>query len=114
MRKCGKINYMKKDIIKKAFLNAGAAALYVVAVASFLFYVPKSFGLADNVLIPIVMLLLLVFSVALMGVLIFGRPILWYLDGKKQEAFSLLAYTLVIFLLITLVALFVLILCFAR
>lgn len=105
---------MKKDIIKNAFLNASGAALYVVAVASFLFYVLRSFAPVDNVFIPIVMLLLLVFSVALMGVLIFGRPILWYLDGKKQEAFSLLAHTLVIFLLITLAALFVLILCFAR
>jgi hypothetical protein len=105
---------MKNNIVKNALLNACAAALYVVAIASFLFYVPKSFGVADNVLIPIVMLLLLVFSVALMGVLIFGRPILWYLDGKKQEAFSLLAYTLVIFLLITLAALLILILCFAR
>lgn len=106
---------MKNEIIKKAFLNAGAAALYVVAIASFLFYVPKSFApAADNVLIPIVMLLLLVFSVALMGVLIFGRPILWYLDGKKQEAFSLLVYTLVIFLIITLGALVVLMVCFAR
>ncbi len=105
---------MKKDIIKNALINASAAALYVVAVASFLFYVPKSFGRVDNVLIPIVMLLLFVFSTALMGVLILGRPILWYLDGKTQEAFSLLVYTLIIFLLITLVALLVLILCFAR
>lgn len=106
-------NGMKKDIIKNALLNAGAAALYVVAVASFMFYVPKSSG-PDNVLMPIVALLLLVFSAALMGVLIFGRPIVWYLDGKKEEAFSLLAYTLVIFLLITLAALLVLMLCFAR
>ncbi len=105
---------MKNDIVKNALLNAGAAALYIVAVASFLFYVPKSFGPVDNVLMPITMLLLFVFSAALMGVLIFGRPILWYLDGKKQEAFSLLMYTLIIFLLITLLALLILLLYFAR
>jgi|SRR3989344_7974523 len=105
---------MKNDIVKNALLNASAAAVYVVAVALFLFYVPKSFGPVDNVLIPIVMLLLFVFSAALMGVLIFGRPILWYLDGKKQEAFLLLVYTLAIFLLVTLTALLIYIDFFAR
>ena len=105
---------MKKDIIKNALINAFVVATYVTAIASFLFYVPKSFGPVDSVLVPIVMLLLFVFSAALMGVLIFGRPILWYLDGKKEEAFSLLVYTLGIFLLITLSVLLVLILCFAR
>ncbi|MEK7646842.1 MAG: hypothetical protein AAB378_00520 [Patescibacteria group bacterium] len=73
------------NIIKHAAVNAFATALYIVAIASFLFYVPKFFGenKADTVLVPIVMLSLLVFSAALVGVLIFGRPILWYLDGKK-------------------------------
>jgi len=53
---------------------------------------------------PIVMLSLFVFSAALTGTLIFGRPILWYLDGKKSEAISLFAYTLAIFLTITIFA----------
>ena len=94
---------MHKDIIKNAAVNASLTALYVFLVASFLFYVPKVLGIeGDNntVLIPVLMLLLLVFSVALVGVLIFGRPLLWYLDGKKKDAISLLFYTLVIFLLI--------------
>lgn len=105
---------MKNNIIKIALFNAFVAALYVVGIASFLFYVPKSIDSANTVLVPIVMLLLFVFSAALMGTLIFGKPILWYLDGRKQEAFSLLAYTLVILLLITLAMLLVLLLCFAR
>lgn len=46
-------------------------------------------------------LLLFVFSAALTSMLIFGRPVLWYLDGKKKEAISLLTHTLVIFLIIT-------------
>jgi len=101
---------MKNNIIKNAALNAFAAALYVAAIASFLFYSSRIFGSAkaDTALVPFVMLLLLVFSVAFMGLLIFGRPVLWYLDGKKKEAVSLLVYTLGIFLTITIVALFVL------
>ena len=94
------------SIVKNAFVNAVATATYVVLVASFLFYAPKAFGGSDTVLIPISMLLLFVFSAAFTGVLIFGRPLAWYLDGKKKEALSLLASTLLIFLVITFGAVF--------
>ena len=99
-----------KPIFKNALIHAVATTIYVVAVASFLFYAPQVLSQAKTVLIPISMLLLLVFSAAFTGILIFGRPVLWYLDGKKKEALSLLAYTLGIFLVITLVAFFILIL----
>lgn len=101
---------VSKNIIKNAFLNALATILYIVIIASFLFYVPKSFGpSADNtVLIPIAMLSLLVFSAALTGMLVFGKPVIWYLDGKKKEAIYLLTYTLGIFLIITIITLLVL------
>ena len=98
----------QSNIIKKAVLNAVGTSLYIVAIASFLFYVPKIFGLdrgPDTVLAPIAMLSLLVFSAALVGLLIFGRPILWYWDGQKKEAVSLLVYTLGIFLVITIITL---------
>ncbi|MEK9183654.1 MAG: hypothetical protein AAB890_01090 [Patescibacteria group bacterium] len=52
---------------------------------------------------PIIMLLLLVLSASIMGVLVFGRPILLYLDNQKKDALTMLFYTLgclaVIFLL---------------
>jgi len=102
---------MKNNIIKYAVINAFLTALYIIVIASFLFYAPKFFGSdkANNtVLVPIVMLSLLVFSAAFVGSLIFGRPVLWYLDGKKNETISLLAYTLGIFLIITIFALFAL------
>ena len=98
-----------KEIFRSALLNAAATAAYVTAVASFLFYAPKMFGRPDNsVFIPIALLLLFVFSAAFTGSLIFGRPALWYLDGKKKEALSLLIATLAIFLGIILIALFLL------
>ncbi len=102
---------MKNKIIKYAAINALLTTLYIAAIASFLFYGPKFFGpggTKDTVLVPIMMLSLLVFSAALVGSLIFGRPALWYLDGKKTEAVSLLAWTLGIFLIITVIALFAL------
>lgn len=91
-------------IIKTAGVNAALTALYVFAISSFLFYIPKIFDNTkpDTVLAPILMLSLLVFSASLVGALIFGKPILWYLDGKKKEAVSLLFYTLGIFFIITL------------
>lgn len=96
-------------IVKTALRNAAATAIYIVAIASFLFYVPKQLGRAETVLVPIVMLMLFVFSAAVTGSLIFGQPVLCYLDGKKKEARSLLVTTLVFFfalLLAALVALF--------
>ena len=90
-------------IIKTATINAALTALYISAISSFLFYIPKIFDNTkpDTVLAPIMMLSLLVFSAAFVGALIFGKPILWYLDGKKNEAISLLFYTLGVFLGIT-------------
>ncbi|MEK7508128.1 MAG: hypothetical protein AAB602_03550 [Patescibacteria group bacterium] len=95
-----------KPIIKIAFLNAMLTFLYVAVIATFMFYAPTLFGKErnDTVLVPIVMLSLLVFSAALTGALIFGRPALWYVDGKKKEAILLLAYTLGIFFIITIIA----------
>ena len=96
-------------ILKTAALNAILTALYIILIASFLFYAQKFLGQKpDTVLAPIVMLCLLVFSASVTGLLIFGKPVLWYLDGKKKEAITLLIYTLGVFLVITVAALCVL------
>lgn len=84
------------NIIKNAVVNALGTAGYVVLIATFLSNASNIFGKdePDTFLIPVMMLLLLILSAAITGSLVFGRPILWYLDGKKKEAISLLAYTL--------------------
>ena len=80
--------------------------MYVILVGSFLFYGSElKLGQTKTIFAPIAMLMLLVFSAALTGALIFGRPILWYLEGKRTEALQLLMYTLAILFCITLVAL---------
>ena len=100
-----------KGVIKYAVINSLGTAAYVVFVVSLIFSLGNKFSGGDEtIFIPIAMLMLLVFSVAFVGSLIFGRPIIWYLNGKKKEALSLLFYTMGIFFAITLIAFLLLIL----
>ena len=99
-----------KNVVKYALINSFGTAAYVIAVAFFMnHFGDGGFGV-KTVFIPIVMLMLFVFSAALTGSLVFGRPIMWYLDGKKKEALSLLVCTLGILLLIIIAAFFFLVL----
>jgi hypothetical protein len=101
----------RREIIMSAFMNALGTAVYVILIALFIYLGSQGlFGEGESVFIPIAMLMLFVFSAAFTGFLIFGRPIMWYLDNKKKEALSLLFYTLIIFLIITIIALFFLML----
>ena len=96
--------------LKTAFLNAIGTALYIVAVGGFMYYGSMiKIGKRANFLAPIVMLLLFVFSAALTGSLIFGKPALLYVDCKKKEALTLITYTLLIFFTITFLAILLLI-----
>jgi hypothetical protein len=89
-------------IIKNAFIDAIGTAVYVVLVASFLYFLQGNVPKINTVLVPIAMLLLFVFSAALTGFLVFGRPVMLYLDGKKREAILLIGYTLSILLVMVL------------
>jgi len=94
---------MKKKIIQYAFLNAFATTVYIILVVLLLDGASKmpALSMKTSILAPMLMLSLLVFSASITGSLVFVRPILWYLDGKKKEAIHLLAYTLGFFFLIT-------------
>lgn len=98
------------EIRKKALVNSLATTAYIIAVGSFLYYGSLiKLGRVNTFLAPITILLLLVFSAALTGYLIFGKPAQLYVDGKKKEALSLLTNTLFFFCLITFFAIFLLI-----
>ncbi len=86
---------MTSPILKYAVLNALGTAAYVTLVASFFFYAETLLGngMKETVFIPIAMLLLFLVSATVTGSLVLGRPILWYLDGKKKEAVQLLLAT---------------------
>lgn len=100
----------KGSILKYSFINAILTAVYVVLVAFFMYSVSQTPSESEgNVIIPIAILMLLVISVAIVGSLLFGRPIMWYIDGKKKQAIVLLVYTLGIFLAITIIFLLILI-----
>ena len=93
----------KRTTITHALANSLLTALYVILVGTFVSNGQKIFAHEPSTLIPITMLLLFVFSAALCGSLMFGRPVLWYLDGKKKEALSLLVYSLVFFFLVAVI-----------
>ena len=88
--------------VKYAFLDSIFTSVYIMIVAFFMTFMEKSppdtklFG-------PVAFIMLLVFSAAITGSLVFGRPILWYLDGNKKDAIKLLTYTLGIFFLLMLI-----------
>lgn len=90
-------------IRKTAIINALLTTLYIIFVGLFMYYGSLiKIGKTNEFLAPITMLSLFVFSAALTGYLIVGKPVQMYIDGKKKEAVSLLTNTLVIFFLITL------------
>jgi len=87
-----------KSTIKYAAMNSLGTAIYIVLVVSLIYFFGNRFPEDGKTLLaPIVMLMFFVFSAAFTGTLVFGRPIIWYLDGKKKDAVLLLAYTLGIF-----------------
>lgn len=92
------------NIVKYAVMNALATTAYIALLALGFFYAPRIFTVEPSPIIPVVMLLLFVLSAAVTGSLVLGRPILWYLDGRKAEAFRLFVYTLGSLLCILIVA----------
>jgi hypothetical protein len=83
----------------------------VTTVGLFMSNASRVFGQKDTMLTPVAVLMLLVFSAALMGILVFGQPLMWYIDGKKKAALNLLGCTmavLLILMMLTFAALFVL------
>ena len=86
---------VKGEIIKTAAINSFLTASYIVFVGG-----QARIGIDNKFLAPIAMLLLFVTSAGITSWLIFGKPALLYMSGKKNEAVSLLSYTL-IFMFVT-------------
>jgi len=87
---------MQKQLIKLGFFLALGEAAYIGLVALLMSSAERFFGnTPDNkILAPITFLLLLVLSAAVSGALILGKPVLLYLEGKKEEAVALFGFTL--------------------
>lgn len=97
---------MNRRLITYAALNALGTALYVSLIGCFFFYAEFLLGngTKETVFIPIAMLLLFLVSATVTGSLVLGRPILWYLDGKKKEAVQLLMATVGGLMILTVIA----------
>ena len=91
-------------VIQRALIDSLGTAAYIVLVVLFIFSFQIFSEKKDVIIIPISKLLLFVSSAAITGFLVFGKPVMLYVDGKKREAVSLLGYTLVMLFLITLVS----------
>ena len=83
----------QQEITKWGFINALATVIYIVIVALIMANAEKIFGKMKDVLGPTAFLLLFVISAAITGALVLGRPVLLYLDKKRQEAIRLFGYT---------------------
>lgn len=78
-----------RGMTKNPLLNALAAALYIGAVSSVMYYGQPLVDPVDNVLMPITILSLLSLSAAVMAYAFFYQPVLMYLEGQKVEAVKL-------------------------
>lgn len=91
-------NTLMKPITKIAVIESLLAVAYIALVSGFIYSTPTIFGGGDgrSVLIPIMMLLLFVVSAAITGSLVFGRSVIWYLDGDKSDAVRLAVYKMIV------------------
>ena len=93
----------KERMTKNPFLNALMASLYISAV-SLIPYTANKLNLPEpevSILAPIAFLSLFTLSAAFMAFTFFYQPVTLLLEGKKMEAFELLAKTIGIFAAIT-------------
>lgn len=88
-------------IMGYGLLHAALAAAYITMIATIVSNGNELFGKKDGALSAIAFLLTFVLSAAIMGIIIFGRPILWYLNGAKKEAVQLIFSTIIFLAVIT-------------
>ena len=95
---------------KNPFYNALAAVGYIILIVVLMNTIPDIAPDFNEYIMPVIMLSLLTFSVALMGYIFGYRPLTMFLDDKKEEAVKLFIQTTLIFggITLTLIALYLL------
>lgn len=90
-----------KEILIWSFLDAAGVFFYVMIVAWIMTNGESIFGQMRSFIGPVIFLLLFVLSASITASLVLGRPIWYYLDGRKKDAIKLLGFTMAwIFILI--------------
>lgn len=92
-----------KKLAIYALINSVGVLIYTAAVATIMQNGEKIFGQMKTVWGPVAFLMLFVMSATIVGALVLGRPILFYLDGLKKEAVKLFIYTVVCLLALTMI-----------
>lgn len=92
---------------KNPIINALGATLYIVFVASIVYYGPMLVDKVDSVIAPIAFLSLFVLSAACMGFIFLYQPFQLFLEGEKKESVTLFLKTLTAFAISTAVLVFV-------
>jgi len=77
-----------------AFLHPLGVVVYVTLVALLMQNGNTLFGTTDTVFTVIAVLLLFTISAAIVGSLIFARPFMMALNGKKKEALQFAVFTI--------------------
>ena|SRR3989304_7481821 len=91
----------KSKLILWSFVHSAGTFIYIILVSLVMINGGKIFGQADNLWGGIIILMLFVFSALIVGLLMLGRPIIFYLNGLKKEGIQLLIYTMItLFLLL--------------
>ena len=98
---------MNKKLIKVAASHSVLVLAYVVIVVSIMNNAEKLFGPEENAWAPVAFLMLFVLSAAIMGTLIFMKPVIMYMEGSKKEAVALLSYILGCLVILTVLVLVV-------
>ena len=96
---------MQKKLLTFSFFTALALIAYILLVSVLMRYGNELFGTRPSIFGIISFILLFVVSAAISGTFVLGKPILLYLEGKKQEALQLFIFTvgwLVLFLVVLL------------
>ena len=86
-----------------SLLNALGVLIYICLVAGLMFYAQQLFGKMDGILGVMAFLLLFVVSASIVGALVLGKPVMLYLDNKKEDAVKMLIHTvgwLIIFMIV--------------
>ncbi|GEM_PF-5571511 len=98
----------KNKIALYALGNAAIASCYVALVAAIMSGAEQFAGKAGDIVAPMGFLLLFSSSAAILALAVFGRPVAWYMEGKRSDAVTLAVYTVSFLLIITLAVLLIL------
>ncbi len=96
----------KLGLVSRSFLHALAVALYVAGVVCFMTSMERVFQGVDEpgTIAPMTFLMLFVLSAAIVGVLMFAKPVMMFLEGQKKDAVKMAGYTIMWFALLTVIS----------